>query len=67
MQPPSGTITFVFTDIEGSSQLWEKFPQAMARALACHDAMMREVFGEHGGFVFKTIGDAFCVAFASAP
>lgn len=65
MQPPTGDLTFLFTDIEGSSQLWEKHPQAMARALAQHDALLRVIFGEHGGYVFKTMGDAFCVVFAS--
>jgi predicted ATPase/class 3 adenylate cyclase len=65
MQPPTGDITFLFTDIEGSSQLWEKHPQAMARALARHDALMRATFVEQGGYVFKTMGDAFCVAFGS--
>ena len=65
MQPPTGDLTFLFTDIEGSSQLWEKHPQAMARALAQHDSLMRAIFGEHDGYVFKTMGDAFCVAFGS--
>ncbi len=64
--PPTGTITFVFTDIEGSSQRWEKFPDAMALALARHDTILREAFDSRGGLVFKTIGDAFCVAFDTA-
>ena len=64
--PPTGTITFVFTDIEGSSQRWERFPDAMALALAKHDTILREAFDSHGGLVFKTIGDAFCVAFDTA-
>jgi class 3 adenylate cyclase len=66
MQAPSGNVTFLFTDIERSSQLWEMHPQAMGRALAQHDELMRTIFGEYRGYVFKTIGDAFCVAFASA-
>lgn len=65
MQPPTGDLTFLFTDIEGSSQLWEKHPQAMAQALKQHDMLMRGVFAEHCGHVFKTMGDAFCVAFGS--
>ncbi len=65
MQPPTGDLTFLFTDIEGSSQLWEKHPQAMAQALRQHDTLMRAVFAEHRGHVFKTMGDAFCVAFGS--
>ncbi|HRI15203.1 MAG TPA: adenylate/guanylate cyclase domain-containing protein [Verrucomicrobiota bacterium] len=65
--PPSGeSVTFLFTDIERSSILWEMHPQAMGRALAQHDAMMRAVFAEHRGYVFKTMGDAFCVAFGNA-
>ncbi len=65
--PPSGDpITFLFTDIERSSILWEMHPQAMGRALAQHDSLMRGVFGEHHGQVFKTMGDAFCVAFTNA-
>ena len=65
MQPPTGDLTFLFTDIEGSSQLWEKHPQAMAAALKQHDTLMRGIFAEHRGHVFKTMGDAFCVAFGS--
>ncbi|MFA5190642.1 MAG: SUMF1/EgtB/PvdO family nonheme iron enzyme [Verrucomicrobiia bacterium] len=65
--PPSGTITFLFTDIEGSTQLWEKHPQAMPIALERHNQLLRRTMESHGGFVFKTVGDAFCVAFASAP
>lgn len=66
MQAPSGNVTFLFTDIERSSQLWEMHPQAMGRALAQHDELMRDVFTEYRGFIFKTIGDAFCVAFVNA-
>ena len=66
MQAPSGNVTFLFTDIERSSNLWETHPQAMGRALGQHDEMMREIFTEHGGYIFKTMGDAFCVAFGSA-
>ena len=64
---PSGTITFLFTDIEGSTQLWERFPQAMPTALARHDALLQHTMTSHGGYVFKTVGDAFCAAFATAP
>ncbi len=62
---PAGSITFLFTDIEGSTQLWEKYPEAMKDALAKHDSLLRSIFESHNGHVFKTIGDAFCVAFAS--
>jgi predicted ATPase/class 3 adenylate cyclase len=64
--PPTGTVTFLFTDIEGSSRLWENHGDAMAAALARHDALLREAVGARGGHVFKTIGDAFCVAFPVA-
>lgn len=62
---PQGTITFLFTDIEGSSRLWERFPEPMRLALAKHDTMLHEAAESRGGFVFKTIGDAFCVAFST--
>jgi len=61
---PSGTITFLFTDIEGSTKLWENHPQAMKAALARHDALLKQAIESKGGYVFKTIGDAFCAAFA---
>ncbi len=63
---PAGTITFLFTDIEGSSQLWEQQMEAMRLALAKHDTILREAFESQHGFVFKTVGDAFCVAFDTA-
>ena len=61
---PSGTVTFLFTDIEGSTQLWEAHPDAMRVALARHDALVHEAVARSGGHVFKTVGDAFCAAFA---
>ena len=64
--PPTGTVSFVFTDIEGSVTLWERHPDAMRLALARHNAVLREVIGAHSGFIFKTVGDAFCAAFATA-
>jgi predicted ATPase/class 3 adenylate cyclase len=64
---PTGTITFLFTDIEGSTRLWEAHPEEMRRALARHEALIRHAIGAHGGQVFKTIGDAFCAAFPTAP
>lgn len=63
MSVPAGTVTFLFTDIEGSTRLWEEHPEAMRLALARHDALLREVIARHHGHVFKTLGDAFCVAF----
>ncbi|MDQ3548771.1 MAG: tetratricopeptide repeat protein [Chloroflexota bacterium] len=61
--PPTGFVTFLFTDIQGSTKLWERFPDTMVGNLARHDAIMREAIGAHRGYVFKTIGDAFCAAF----
>ena len=66
MALPTGTVTLLFTDIEGSTRLWEQHPEAMATALERHDALMRTAIEEAGGYVFKTVGDAFCAAFASA-
>ena len=63
MSIPSGTVTLLFSDIEGSTHLWEQSPQAMATALERHDELVRRAMDAHGGYVFKTIGDAFCVAF----
>src|SRR5262245_15189076 len=65
--PPAGTVTFLFTNIAGSSQLWEQHPDAMPAALARHDALLRATMEIHSGYVFKTIGDAFCAAFGAAP
>ena len=65
--PPTGTVTFLFTDIEGSTKLWEDNAPAMRSALARHDESLRWAIEEHGGYVFKTVGDAFCCAFPTAP
>ena len=67
VSPPTGTLTFVFTDIEGSTKLWEHDAPAMQVALARHDELLRRAIEEHGGYVFKTVGDAFCAAFLTAP
>lgn len=63
---PSGTITFLFTDIEGSTRLWEQMPEKMAAALAKHDEILQCTIEANGGQVFKTVGDAFCAAFSNA-
>jgi class 3 adenylate cyclase len=63
---PTGTVTFLFTDIEGSTELWENDRAAMALALARHDEILSEAFAGHDGFVFAAGGDGFCVAFARA-
>jgi predicted ATPase/class 3 adenylate cyclase len=63
---PSGTVTFLFTDIEGSTRLWDERPDVMEEALERHDRVMRSTIEACGGYVFATGGDGFCVAFADA-
>jgi predicted ATPase/class 3 adenylate cyclase len=64
---PSGTVTFLFTDIEGSSALWEHDRTAMQDAVARHLAILRDAVAEQSGVLFKVIGDATQSAFATAP
>lgn len=59
---PHGTVTFLFTDIEGSTKLWEQHPEAMRLALARHDTLLRQAIETLGGVVFKTVGAAFATA-----
>ena len=66
MEAPSGTVTFLFTDIEGSTRRWEEMPAAMGLALARHDAIVEEAITSHGGVVFSRMGDGMAAAFASA-
>lgn len=63
---PSGTITFLFSDIEASTGRWEKNAEQMKIAFRCHEQIMRASMSEHGGYVYKMIGDAFQVAFNTA-
>ena len=56
----------MFTDIEGSTRLWQTAPDAMRGALARHDEIVRSAVESHGGYVFSTGGDGFGVAFARA-
>jgi len=65
-QIPFGTVTFLFTDIEGSTKLWELHPEQMRVSLARHDELLRQAIAGANGYIFKTIGDAFCAAFATA-
>lgn len=62
--PPEGTVTLVFTDVQGSTEQWEQTPEAMARALALHNNVMRDAIAEFDGYEVKTEGDAFMVAFS---
>jgi predicted ATPase/class 3 adenylate cyclase len=57
----------LFSDIEGSTERWERHPDAMRAAVARHEELMRRAISGHGGYIFKTVGDAFCSAFATAP
>jgi class 3 adenylate cyclase len=63
---PSGTVTFLFTDLEVSTRLWEEHPEAMRPALARHDAIVRDAIEGSDGFVVKTTGDGFHAAFGTA-
>ncbi len=62
---PSGVVTFLFTDVEGSTRRWEADAAAMRAALAAHDGVLREAVEKHGGWLFKHTGDGVCAAFAS--
>ncbi len=61
---PTGTVTFLFTDIEGSTTRWDHAPGPMSDALRAHDEILRHAVENAGGRIFKTIGDAFCAVFA---
>jgi predicted ATPase/class 3 adenylate cyclase len=61
--PPSGTVTFLFTDIEGSTRLWFDHPEPMVSALAQHDATVRVAVESRGGTIFAHTGDGFAAAF----
>jgi predicted ATPase/class 3 adenylate cyclase/Tfp pilus assembly protein PilF len=63
---PTCTITFLFTDIEGSTIRWERSPEQMSLALARHDEILRSSLESWGGAIFKTVGDAFYATFATA-
>jgi class 3 adenylate cyclase len=60
---PTGTVTFLFTDVEGSTQRWDSYPEAMRSAVERHDDIVRREIEANRGYVFKTVGDAFCAAF----
>ena len=62
---PSGVVTFLFTDVEGSTRRWESDAQAMRAALVVHDKVLRTAFESNGGFVFSHTGDGMAAAFAS--
>jgi predicted ATPase/class 3 adenylate cyclase len=62
---PSGVVTFLFTDVEGSTRRWEADAEAMRAALAAHDEVLGKAIEAQGGWVFKHTGDGVCAAFAS--
>lgn len=66
LEPSTIPINFLFTDIEGSTRLWDRYPGAMQEALARHDALLSTLIDAHGGTIFKTVGDAFYAVFADA-
>ena len=63
---PSGTVTFLFTDIEGSTRLAQEYPQEMPALLRRHNAILKEAIEAHQGFVFRVVGDSFSAAFHTA-
>ena len=63
--PPIGTVTFLFTDMEGSTKIWERSPHAMHRALSRHDELLRWAIEQRGGYVFKTVGERAGVSLAA--
>jgi len=65
-QRPTGTVTLLFTDIEGSTRLWQEHPQLMSVALTRHDALLQQAIEAAHGYVVKTVGDAFMAVFGTA-
>ena len=62
---PSGVVTFLFTDVEGSTRRWENDADAMRTALAAHDEVLRSAIEAHGGWLFKHTGDGVYASFGS--
>ena len=63
---PTGLVTFLFTDIEGSTAFWDHYPERMRVALARHDRLLRRAIGSYDGYIVKTTGDGLYAAFANA-
>jgi class 3 adenylate cyclase len=63
---PSGTVTFLFTDIEGSTKLAQEYPDQWESLRERHDAILQSAMDVNHGYVFEIIGDTFCVAFHTA-
>ena len=63
---PAGTVTFLFTDIEGSTKIAQEHPDAMPALLARHHEILNQVIKSHNGVVFQIVGDSFCSSFHQA-
>ena len=63
---PTGTVTFLFTDIEGSTRLAQEYPEALPALIARHNAILQKSIEASHGYVFQIVGDAFCAAFHTA-
>lgn len=61
---PQGTVAFLYTDIEGSTKLWQAHPGVMPGVMARHDRILRDAIEHHQGIIFRTVGDGCCAAFA---
>ena len=64
-EAPQGTISVVFTDIQGSTDTWERIPDSMRHALTIHNKVLRQLISDYKGYEVKTIGDAFMIVFAN--
>ena len=64
--PPSGTVTFLLTDLEGSTRLWEQDPEAMKAAILRHDELLEQAIAADHGFVFSRMGDGMAASFSTA-
>ena len=62
---PTGTVTFLFTDIEGSTQLWEKYPEEMKSSLAEQDSILKQAIESNHGHLIKTMGDGIHAVFTT--
>src|SRR6266498_3173488 len=63
---PSGTVSFLFTDIEGSTKIAQEHPEAMPTLFTRHNEILRQAIEAHNGFVFQVVGDSFCASFHNA-
>src|SRR5438105_14423569 len=63
-KPPTGTVTFLFTDIVGSTEMWEQHGDAFLPVLQAHNAILNDAIARYGGHLFKTEGDAYKAAFS---